>query len=395
MPYYSTSQNAQNPGMAGAANALAKIFVGDPAADAEYKNQQIKNETEYLRQKQLQEQTISEAVRRKTMEAQAAASYASAGAANALAGGRNRENKAHVDMGALFTQDHRNFNASGGMSQPGDAPAGTPGAGFNMADPATAAKVVSLAVTGGMDPKTLAPIAMMPGQSDETLGRIMTGTGNTLGKDEYVGTGDRNTNRRFDVGAGSRLVGSDGNVITGVDPSYAAAQTALAGQRNASAARGGKIPKLDQKEMNRFIRESLLSHGANFDVSTVQPSQYLSPQPEVYGDLSQLIDASYSNSGGRASAVQDALAQYFNGQDFSKFGTAVDNPGLFTGDTIQTIQRPDVQAIIASLFPQTDQAAAPAIDPTMFTGGAGAPLPARQNVGNTGWKVLGVQPGGQ
>lgn len=390
---------SQNPGMTQAANAITKIFVGDPTADAKYRDQQIKNETEYLRQKQLTEQTVSEAVKRKQMEAAANASNAAAGASTGLANERNRKNTAATDLGALFTADHTNYQAPGGMSVPGDAPAGTPGKGFDMNDPATAAKVVSLAVKGGMDPKTLAPIAMMPGQSDDTLARIMVGTGNTLGKDEYVSTNDRNKNRRFDVGGNSRLADSEGDVKLGLDPTQELANTALANERNAKATTGGKgnkIPKLDQKEMNRYMRSALMTRGGNMmnGETAIDPGQFLQPQPELYADMSRLIDEAYSHSGGRASAVQDALAQYLDGTDFSNFGTP--NPGVpfvpFTGNNHQLVKpKVDVQSIIEQLYPQAG-AQPQGISPNIFTEGGSPALPNRQNVGTgSGWKVLGVQ----
>lgn len=363
--------------MTQAANALARIFVGNPEADAKYRDQQIKNETEYLRQKQISEQTISEATRRKQMEAAAAASYGSANNSNAQAKNHNRENKAYEDLGNFFTQDQRNFNAPGGMSTPGDAPAGTPGAGIDMADPQQAAKVASIAMRGGIDPKKLAPIAMIPGQSDETLGHIMTGTGNTLNKDEYVSTGDRNKNRNYNVPAGDRMVGGAGNVIVPVDPSYVA-----------HGGRGGnKVPKLGQQDMNAMIRAAVTSRGAAID-PTAPIAGYFSTQPELYANMAQLVQHAWDNGGGNAAAVQALLAQYLDGQDFSKFGQRTDSRLNPMSDPAYTKITPKVD--LATLLGGAAQQ--PGINPEVFTGGGQPPLPNRQNVGNgNGWRVLGVQ----
>lgn len=376
MPY----QTAPNSGVGQLANSLTRIFVGDPKADALYQHQQIQNETEYQKQKHLQEQVLTEAVRRKEMEAQAAAATAAAAANQGLANERGRKNKAAIDLGSLFQTDQTNYTQPGGASMSGDAPAGTPGKGFNMADPATAAKVVSLAIQGGMDPKTLAPIAMIPGQSDETLGRIMTGTGNTLGKDEYVGINDRNTNRRYEVGAGQRLVGSDGDVKLGVDPAYV------------SGGRGGnKIPKLDQNDMNAMIRSAITSRGAALDPK-MPVAAYFNPQPDLYANLARLVQHGWDTGGGNAAAVQALLAQYLEGQDFSKFGTP--NAGIpyvpFTGNDHQLITpKIDINALLGAAQPA-------GVDPTLFTGGAHPALPSRQNVGNSGgWGIEKVIPAGR
>ncbi len=387
MPY-STSNN---PGMAQAANAIARIFVGDPAADAEYSNQAIKNETEMQRQRLLAEQVVTEGVQRKQIEAAAAAN-------NALAAGRTRENSAYNDLGNLFTQDLRDFNAPGGMSVPGDAPAGTPGAGFDLNNPAIAAQVLAPVMRGGIDPKVLSSMALMPGQSDDVLGRIMTGSGQMIGKDDYVSVGDRNTNRRFEVGGNERLVDGTGSVQLGLDPTQAAANTGLANQRNATAGRqnalakqggaGGKVPRLDQTQMNSMLRAALQAQGANIPVNgdvATPIAQYLSPQPDLYSDMSRVIDEAYRLSGGRASAVQDALSQYLSGMDFSTFGQT---GGMFR-DAPAPIQRPDLNMILQ----QIQQMYGPnAIAPEIFTEGGDGDLPNLQNVGNMqGWGLESVE----
>jgi len=387
MPY-STSNNQ---GMSQAANAIAKIFIGDPEADAKFRDQQIKNETEFARQKMIAEQTLSESVRREQMKAAAAASMAAASANQGLANERGRKNKAAEDLGSIFTEDHRNFGQTGGMSMPGDAPAGTPGAGFDLNNPAIASRIVGNVMQGEIDPKVLSAAALMPGQDDATLGRIMTGSGDAIGKDDYVSVGDRNANRNYELGATERLVGGDGQVRTGVDPSYSSSQNALSNQRNATAGRqnalaaaggGGKIPKLDAKEMNRFLRDAIMSRGGTYDQNTMMPAQYLSGQPELYADMSQIIDEAYRASGGRASAVQDALARYLSETDFTNFY----EPGGWGGPKYNPVTRPDMQAVLQMIQGQQG------IAPEIFTEGGDADLPNLQNVGNGGaWKIIGVE----
>lgn len=395
MPYYTTG----NQGLSQIGDTLAKIFVGDPAADAALRDQQIKNETEFLRQKQLQEQTLTEAVRRKQIEAAAAANQG-------LANQRTRENSAHESLGKFFTQDHRNFDTQGGMSMPGDAPAGTPGAGIDLNDPTIAGQIVGNVMRGGIDPKILSSIALMPGQSDDVLGRIMTGSGQKIGKDDYVSVNDRNTNRNYELGAGERLIGGDGTQRAGVDASYSGAQKALENQRNAtagfqnrrsSASAGSKVPRLDQTQMNSMIQNALLAQGAELPAvegRRPNPAEFLSAQPELYQDMSTVIDNAYRLSGGRASAVQDALSQYLNGMDFTNFGKTAPN-GVFTGwfdgkdggtPLAQPLARPDVNAVIQKIMQQYGQG----IDPTIFTEGGDAGLPNLQNVGNGGWNIIPV-----
>lgn len=380
-------QTNPNSGVSGLTNAITKIFVGDPKADAEFRNQQIKNETEYQRQRHIQEQTVSEGVRREQMKAAAAAAYASANNSNAAArgnkakaAGTERENKAYTDLGALMTQDFRDFSQPGGMSHPGDLPAGTPGAGFDMKDPRIASQVVGLSLTGNIKPENLSVLGMMPGQTDDTLGHILTGAGKPLGKDDYVSVGDRNANRMFEVGAGERLVGGDGTVKTGVDPAYVEKGSGGGGSHG-----GSKVPRLDPNMMNMMMRDAIRARGGNIPMSpdgkTVSPvSQYLAAQPEIYADLSKLIGEGWSTSGGNSAVVQNLLAQYLANSDFKDFGTEMDNPGLFTGGTIKKIQRPDIDSILKTLQ------GANLIDPTIMTGGAQPPLPNRQNVGSVNIK---------
>lgn len=362
--------------MSQAGNALARIFVGDPAADAEYRNQKIKNETEFQRQKLISEQTVSEAVRREQMKAAAAASMASAGNSNASAAGKNRENAAYQDLGKLFAPP------------PAMAPdeQGPPMPMPSLSDPRIATQAASIAMRGGIDPKNLGAIALIPGQDTEQLGRLFTAAGNALGKDEYVSPGDRNANRNYELGAGERLIGGSGNVIAGVDPSYADTQKSIADKNRAGGS--GKIPKLDQKEMNRFMRAALSTRGAVMQngETAVDPGQYLQPQPEIYADLSRLIDEAYSRSGGRASAVQDALSQYLMNMDFTGFGQPLNGDDYipFNEKPRPPMQRPNLDELINTLYP--------GVSPQVFTEGGNTPLPNRQNVGNGGgWRVIGVE----
>lgn len=385
MPYR-TSQG----GYADAANSIAKLFVGDPVADAEARNQQIKNETEYRRQRLLSEQAISEETRRQQMAAAAAANQA-------LAAERQQGVDARNDLGQLFTQDFRTFDEPGGMSVPGDAPAGTPGAGFSI--DAQGPQILQHIMTGDIDPKQLSAVALMPGVDDADLGRLMVGAGNFIGKDDYVSIDDRNTNRNYELGGNERLVGGDGAVKLGLDPTQETANTALANQRNAAAENyraraaggGGKVPKLDQREMNRFMREALMARGAPMvvDDTYVSPADYLQGQPDIYSNLARLIDQSYATSGGRASAVQDAIGLYLQGADFTNFRTPAghgifDGPPRFEYAPIEGL--PDIQSIIDQLQPGY-------IEPEIFTEGGTEDLQSRQNVGNASgqWKILGVR----
>lgn len=351
--------------MTGAANALARIFVGDPEQDAQIRAEALKNETEMQRQKLLAEQVITEGVQRKQIEAAAAASQA-------LAGQRQRENTAHNDLGSFFTQ-----------FQPQQLPAGVagppapPAATFNLNDPAQAARIAEITMRGGIDPKNLGAMALMPGQTDDALGRIFTAGGQTIGKDDYVSVGDRNANRNYELGAGERLVGGNGQQIVGVDPSY---------QRGGAG--GGKVPRLDQSQMNSMVLNAILAHGAQIPRNdkggySTGAAQYLSGQPELYADMSRLIDEAYRLSGGRASAVQDALSQYLTGMDFTKF-RGREGEGWMDGpprDVFNPMQRPDLESLMLSI----QQMYGPgAVNPEIFTGGAEGGLPNLQNVGNDG-----------
>lgn len=371
MPYYST-QN-QGGGMTSAANAIARIFVGDPERDAQIRAEALKNETEMQRQKLLAEQVVTEGVQRKQIEAAAAANQG-------LANQRDRENTAHNELGSFFTQ-----------FQPQQLPAGVAGppappkSQFNLNDPAQAARIAEITMRGGIDPKNLGAMALMPGQADDALGRIFTAGGQTIGKDDYVSVGDRNANRNYELGAGERLVGGNGQQIVGVDPSY---------QRGGA---GGKIPRLDQSQMNSMVLNAILAQGAQIPRDdkggySMGAAQYLSGQPELYADMSRLIDEAYRLSGGRASAVQDALSQYLNGMDFTNF-RGREGEGWFDGaprDTFNPMQRPDLE----SLMLQIQQMYGPgAVNPEIFTGGGQGALPNLQNVGNGNgsWQIIGVE----
>lgn len=405
MPYQTSPGN----GYTQAANTIAKIFVGDPVADAEYRNQQIKNETEFARQKYLQEQAVSEGVRRTQMQAAAAANQA-------LADQRQQEVGARTNLGNIFTNldDGRydapsvqsvrdsvvsdpNFFPSPEFAAPIDAAMAAATPNYEKSVQGQLPNILANIMTGGIDPKVLSGVAALPGVSDDTIGRLMVGAGNFIGKDDYVSIDDRNKNRNYELGGNERLVDGAGNVTVGLDPTQSAANTALANQRNAAAGAyntkaaggGGKVPKLDQRELNRFIREAILSRGAEFDISNELPSQYLSGQPDLYANMSRLIDEAYRSSGGRASAVQDALGQYLNGVSFSNFRTPASG-GVFGvgGHPAQYNQiegLPDIQTIIDQL--------GTGIQPEIFTEGGNEDLPNLQNVGNANgqWKILEVR----
>lgn len=338
-----------------AANSFAKIFVGDPKADEEWRNQQIKNQTELARQKLYEAQYGTEVDhRRGLIDAQTATqggykaqAYAGARANNALAAGRERENGAHVDLGNLFTN------------------------GVDLSDPAQAGQVTGVMLRGGIDPKFASAMALVPGQSDETLGRIMTAGTGPLGKDEYVSVGDRNNNRTFE--GNERIVRGNGVEIA---PAVAAPG-------------GGKVPKLGQTDANAIIRNALLARNARIDAEAPLAS-YFARQPQMFTDLQQLVAQGWAMNGGNAPAVQELLGQYLGNTDLSNMGADPFRPAA------------DARAIIASrsgqgqAVPTTPEMRAPGaapaapIDPAIFTGGSSAPLPNLQNVGN-GWRFIGVE----
>lgn len=387
MPY----QTSRGSGYTDAANSIAKLFVGDPVADAAARNQQIKNETEYARQKYLQEQAISEATRRKQMEAAAAANAA-------LASERQQGIDARAGLGELMTQDHRSFDTPGGMSVPGDAPAGTPGAGFSL--DAQGPEMLGHIYTGGLDPSQLSAAAIMPGVSDNDIGRLMVGAGNFIGKDDYVSLDDRNRNRTFEVGANSRLLDGSGSEMAGVTPNQDAATAALANQRQATAdyqarrpatGAGGKVPRLAEEDLTAIMTSALGARGA--DLGKLYPDEYLSGQPGLYDDMIQIISAAWQQSGGNSAAVLAALNNYLGDTSFEEFRS--DGWG---GPSYNPVQRPDVSAVLQQLL--APSAGSPAmgggagVDPAIFTEGGNEDLQPLQNVGNSGdgqWKILGVR----
>ena len=95
-------QTSQNDGMTAAANALARIFVGDPQADAQWRKDQISNETEMARQRLIAEQTITEGVQRKAQEAAAAANYAQAAKYKMETDRQKQQNDAFKNLGDIF-----------------------------------------------------------------------------------------------------------------------------------------------------------------------------------------------------------------------------------------------------------------------------------------------------
>ena len=386
MPY----QTSKGSGYTQAANSIAKIFVGDPEADALARNQAIKNDTEYARQRYLQEQATSEGVRRTQMQAAAAANQA-------LADERMNKINEQKALGELFTQDHRNFDQAGGMSVPGDAPAGTPGAGFDL--DAQGPQMLQHLFTGGLDQKSLSAAAIMPGLDDNDIGRLMVGSGNFIGKDGYVSIDDRNQNRTFEVGANSRLLDGAGSELAGVTPNQDAATAALANQRNATAdyqdrrpaTAGGKVPRLAEKDLTSILASSLGSRGA--DLGTMYPDEYLAGQPGLYDDMIQIVSQAWAQSGGNSAAVMQALNSYLGETSFENFRT---NP-MIGGPQYNPVERPDVNAILQML--QAQPIASPlgdedVIDPAIFTEGGNEDLQPLQNVGNNAggqWKILGVR----
>lgn len=356
MPFSTTARD-QNQNATNVANSIARIFVGDPQADMEFRNQQIKNETEYARQKYLAEQTISEANRRALIDAQAAAqggyqaqAYAGARSNNALAAGREQENAARVNLGNAFTN------------------------GVDLSNPAQAGAVVGNMLRGGLDPKFASAMAILPGQSDETLGRILTAGTGPLGKDEYVSIGDRNANRTFTTN--NRVVQGDGSVVAPAVMSPG----------------GGKIPKLDQSQMNSMLRSAISSRGAQIAPDALL-APYFSSQPELYSNLAQVAGQAWDQSGGNAGFVQDQISRYLGDANFEDFD---DNPVSPTADLEAFIANMRGEGTRIPIPPelQMPRGGAPSIPP-----GAKAPLPNLQNVGNGGapagaWKVIGVQPGG-
>lgn len=370
MPF-STSQNG---GMTAAANALTKIFVGDPAADAAYRSEQMKSETEYQRQRLLAEQVVSEG-------AQRAASYAAAAANNAQAEKyrleterQQQKNDAFLDMGNLFTKMQANAIKGAESSAPVtiareqaiNSPGFRPSPEFAAPiDAATAAvtpqlmsqeldsnagQILANLFTGEMDQGMLSGLNLLPGLTDEQRGRVQTSTGKMIGQQDYVSVGDRDANRRFNVSAGSRMVGGDGEEIVPLAPAFV--------QNLQSKASGaGKVPKLDQSQMNSMVMNAILANGANIPKDdkgnySINAAQYLAGQPEVYNDIVRLIDQAYAESGGRASAVQDILGQYFNGIDLTNFRQVGTRgwDGLSAGEVkYNPIARPNLEALLSNI----------------------------------------------
>lgn len=358
MPF-STSRN---PNAIDAIGSIAKIFVPDPATEDAYKSMQIKNETEFLKQKQIAEQTVSEMSRRKSLEASAAAS-------NADAMKKQQNIAALKDLSAIFKQDYRTFDTPGGMSKPGDAPVGTPGAGMTLDK--IAPDLLSNVFAAGVDAKDLSALALLPGASDQDLSRIMLSSGKPLGKDDYVSLEDRGANRRFELGANERLSNEQGDVMLPLDPNYVDTLTALANQRNAAAVKekqGGKTPRLPEADLTNLMASALNARGANIskDSDYQFPDQFLAGQPEIYDDMTRIVGEAWKQSGGNTAEVLSILGEYLGKNDFSNFN---EDP-WFGSPRTNKIERPDANAILNNYL-QSRQNVGNVVPPTPGKNGWG------------------------
>ena len=161
---------SRNSGVSTGINALAKAFIGDPDAEAKLRNQGIQNETEFLRQKQLQEQTLTEGVRRNNIQAQAASNQAQADQ-------RRNDLEEAKAMGDLFTQFAPQPVAEGMQGPP------APGKDFDLNTEAP--NILAHLFRGGGDAGNLSALSLMGGQDDNDLGRIMTASGNAIGANDF------------------------------------------------------------------------------------------------------------------------------------------------------------------------------------------------------------------
>jgi hypothetical protein len=375
MPY-STSQNG---GLTAAANALTKIFVGDPAADAAYRKAALEEETEYQRQRLLAEQVISEGVQRKAQEAAAAANYAQADKYKNETERLKEKNKAFTNMGNIFTgmpqaaatmaftDPSVEAARARAISDPNFLPTLAAAAPIQEATAAVAPQYMGKAIDqampdilsnlfmGEMEPKMLTAAAALPGVSDEQIARMRAGAGLTLGQQEYVSLGDRNENRRFDVGAGSRLVGGDGSEIVPLAPAFVQNLESQGDLRDAqagyyetrSAGGGGKVPKLGNDEINASLSNLAKSIGIKPIVVPGQKGssyaaalyQSIGQNPQIAQDLQNITSDVWRQTGGDSAAVNQALMLYMrsitqNGQPMSNYKNISSDVGLPTLEEI-------------------------------------------------------------
>lgn len=399
-------QTSQNDGMTAAANALARIFVGDPQADAAWRKDQISNETEMARQRLIAEQTITEGVQRKAQEAAAAANYAQAAKYKMEMDRQKQQNDAFKNLGDIFTQMPAQATAvpelAGRRMELGAVPSVENGMTLQTEAQDYMPQVYDQAVpnilanlfTGDIDPKMLTAANALPGLTDQQIARNLAGAGKTLGKDEYVSLDDRNANRRFDVGAGSRLVGGDGQMVVDLAPAFTGnlnsqadlrkAQTNYYNKRTAGGGAGGKVPKMSNDDLNASISTLARSLGIQpVVVKGMKGASYntgfynaLGNNPQIQMDLMNLANDVHSRSGGNAAAVNQALMMYM--RSLTQGGQPLQNFRSIPTD----LQLPTVEQILGQLgFGEEIPTNLP---------GSGEDLPNLQNVGNDGMGMDGM-----
>lgn len=371
MAVFSTTGNDT----ANVANSLAKIFVGDPKADAAYRNQQIKNDTEFLRQKQIQEQTLSEAARTQLLTNQANNQQADFDRKT----GELEQQNAFADIFTKMQPDTRTFDQAGGQSVAGDLPAGAPQPfDINKQGP----QALQHFLKSGLDESVLSSLNLMGGMDQNTMARIMTASGR----------GADTVDRGVKLGSDQRLVDPAGGVIQGMDPSAIAKNLASAEKT------GGKIPKLSQQDLGSMIRNAIAARGAKFG-DEQSTADFLSAQPEIFDQMNQVVDASFAQGGGRASAVQNALSQLLGDADFSQFGEKHGFMNLIPGgDVAGELKAPvelnNIQEILANLQQGGQQDLG-----QLFSGGGVEDiinsLPDRQNVGTVPDAPTATGPNGE
>lgn len=389
MPF-STSQN---PGMAQAANTFARIFVGDPTADAAYRKQSIEGETEYQKQKLLQQQAITEGAQRKAYEAAAMQSQAAAGKYAAETARQKEENDSYKHLGTIITgipaaaaagawgdpsvnavrdqvTSAPDFRPTPAAAAPIDnaIAAATP-AHTSQALDAQMPAILGALFTGGMKPEQLTALAALPGATDEQRARFQVAGGKPLGQNDYVSLDDRNNNRRFEVSAGARLTGGDGTEYTPLAPVFTANMEAETRAHDAQAAkgngRGGKVPKFSNSDVTAslgMLAKSLGIKPEQFDGSmsyNIPMMKAIAQNPQVAQDLMDLSARLWQESGGNAARVNQGLMAYMHG---------ISNNNAPLTDFRQvpaTAQLPQIQQILAGMG-ISDEAPA---------GGAPAPVP--------------------
>lgn len=210
---YVSSPN--NQGLTSAANALTKIFVGDPAADAAYRRAAIDENTELLRQKNIQEQTLTEGVRRGMIAQQQANLRTQQERLKQQQGAFNEINKLFTNLPAQYSpeavettniENLRNTIASNPIGQTvNNAPVVTADQLKRQAMENLGPLFAGQAIMAGIDPtNAVIPSAMLtvPQDADATR-RMMLASGKDVSDTAFTTPG---TSRVTDPVSGRELV---------------------------------------------------------------------------------------------------------------------------------------------------------------------------------------------